>query len=180
MNAILPLVVVALLSVPTYALELFPLGRGPSDHSQIIMWAPKWEVPVLHDTKPPVDCNTLQAEFVSQCVFTYTFDDSVPEDAAYAVLRVKAKAQVQTGPRTGSEKAALVYGAVVIDGAPLNHFIHTETYGDDANGQRLRREVEFAEITVPIIDRQITIQVGKRIIGKAEVEFVVYLEGYLE
>lgn len=143
------------------------------------MWAPKWEVPVLHDTKPPVDCDTMQAEFVSQCVFTYHFDGRVPEDAAYAVLRVKAKAQVQTGLRTGSEKAALVYGAVVIDGAPLNHFIHTETYGDEANGQRLRREVEFAEITVPITNREIAIQVGKRIIGKAEVEFVVYLEGYL-
>lgn len=180
MKTIIALAILAISATAPAAFEFFPLGRGPSDHSQIIMWAPKWEVPVLHDTKPPVDCNTLQAEFVSQCVFTYHFDDSVPEEAAYAVLRVKAKAQVQTGPRTGSEKAALVYGAFVVDGAPLNHFIHTETYGDAANGQRLRREVEFAEITVPITDRQITIQVGKRIIGRAEVEFVVYLEGYLE
>jgi len=179
MRTLISLAVIAVLSAPGFALEMFPLGRGPSDHSQIIMWAPKWEVPVLHDTKPPVDCNALQAEFVSQCVFTYHFDDSVPEGATYAVLRVKAKAQIQTGPKTGSEKAALVYAAVVMDGAPLNHFIHTETYGDEANGQKLRREVEFAEITVPIVDRKITIQVGKRIIGKAEVEFVVYLEGYL-
>lgn len=134
----------------------------------------------MHETNPPVDCNTLQAEFVSQCTFTYHFGDSVPEEAQYAVLRVKAKAQVQTGPRTGSEKAALIYGAVIDSGTPLNHFIHTETYGDEANGQRLRREVEFARITVPIVDREIAIQVGKRIIGRAEVEFVVYLEGYLK
>jgi len=39
--------------------------------------------------------------------------------------------------------------------------------------------VEFALIYVPITNREIKIQVGKRILGKAEVEFVVYLEGYM-
>jgi hypothetical protein len=50
---------------------------------------------------------------------------------------------------------------------------------EEANGTRLRRDVEFALIYVPITNREIKIQVGKRILGKAEVEFVVYLEGYM-
>ena len=171
----------ACLAQSASAFEVFPLGSGPSDNDQIIMWANDWNRAVAHDSDEPIDCSTPAARAASQCRFTYEVDPSiVPVGAEYLILRVKARSQIKTGKATGNENSALVYASFVgPDGAQLNHFIHTETYGDQANGTLLRRDVEYAQINAPIIDGEIAIQVGKRIIGKAEVELVVYLEGYL-
>lgn len=165
----------------TIRLMLFPselaVSDGPpADHNSILFGA-VWDREVAHDEAPPVNCLSGEASGKSQCLAVLPVN--APPGATHAMLKIKAKAWVMSGPGEAWGNYSLLYASTPVDGSVANHFIHVETWGGGPEGKDERRRVVYANALVPIVDDSVTLAVGKQVNGKSQVEIAVYLGGYV-
>lgn len=150
------------------------LTNGPSEHASIVL-NKTWATPHAHATSPVVASTSELAETTSQVLFTYVVDPLlVPATATHLALRIKVKAYIPNGPDSGTMNYGLVYANIPGN----NHFIHCEEWGRGADSQGESRRVTYTTVDIPIVDGEVSIQVGTEISGRATVDFVAYLEGY--
>lgn len=159
--------------------DLVVSDLGPSSPDSLAFYH-AWKSPVAHDNDAaPVTCN--DATSASQCFV----EISIPaietlRGATHAIVGVKSKAWIPTGPTSQSMNYGLIYASFMFpSGATNNHFIHVETWGGQDDYQEERRRVTYSTVFAPIIDGKILIRVGKQIMGRAEVEIAGYIEGYI-
>lgn len=154
--------------------------RGPSSPDNLV-FDHVWHSQVDHNDAAPINCGEASADAVSQCFV----EIGVPiterlRGATHAILGVKAKAWIPSGPSSETMNYGLIYASFMFEsGATNNHFIHVEEWGGKDDYQEERRRVTFSTVIAPIIDGKILIRVGKQIMGRAEIEIAGYIEGYL-
>lgn len=161
--------------------KLVASDGGPSAPENLV-FDHVWHTPVEHkNDAAPINCSDASADIVSQCFIEIGIPiTETLRGATHAVLGVKSKAWIPSGPPSGTMNYGLIYASFMFpDGATNNHFIHVEAWGGNADHQEERRRVTFSTVIAPIINGKILLRVGKQIMGRAEVEIAGYIEGYL-
>jgi hypothetical protein len=159
-----------------YPSQLTVTDGPPADYSSAIFGA-TWDHVVDYAENEPVDCSTDAAADASQCLAVLRVN--APRNATHAMLKIKAKAWVLSGPSDALLNYGLIYARAPIDGHSANHFIHVETWGGGPDGKEERRRVEYSDVIVPIVNGTVTLEIGKQVSGKSLVEFLVYVSGYV-
>ena len=160
-------------ATPTEQIHLY--SNNPSAHESLVFLA-TWDRPVPHsDAATEIKCDEDDAFGSSQCRQAFDFS-SLPSDAYAALLRVKAKAWNRP---SGMPSYCLLYSSAYgTDAKFSNHFVHVEEWSGGVSQTDERRRVEYANFTLPV-GEGVGLSIGKEVIGRCEVEFAVYLEGYL-
>lgn len=133
--------------------------------------------PISHDELEPTLSDSPAAETASQVRYVYQVDSSkVPVTATHVLVLVKMKAYIPVDTDSGGMNYAQIYARVPGN----NHFIHCEAWGGGQNWQEERRRVTFSTVYLPIVNGQVTVDVGREVMRRGAVEFAVYMEGYLD
>lgn len=141
------------------------LATGPANHATIVM-SNSWTAPKAY---PPNEVGQR---------FTYNVanDDRVPDDATAVLLRIKLKAYIPSGSGYAYCQADM---RQYIPGEVSNHFVHVDCWpgAGEASGQG--RRIPYVTIFAPIVDGKVHLDVAHGIVGRGQIEFAVYLEGYV-
>lgn len=141
--------------------DLHILPGGPADEDSIIL-SHIWTDPAPYDDEGTI--------------FTWNVVDPVPAHATAVLIRVKLKAYVPNGTGLGYCQANIRY--VNPDGV-MNHFGHVDEWGRGAGNSGEGRRVTMVTAFVPIKDGKIALRVAYEILNRGNIDFGVYLEGYL-
>lgn len=156
--------------------RLFLFPGVPAKHDSMIMTGSAGE-PIAYDELEPVLSNSPAAESASQVRYVYKVDSSkIPSTATHVLVLVKMKAYIPIDAASGGMNYAQIFARTPGN----NHFIHCEAWGGGIDWQEERRRVTFSSVYLPIVDGQVTVDVGREIRRRGTVEFAIYLEGYLD
>lgn len=165
----------ALIAAFTPTEQIHRFSSSPAAHESLIFLA-NWDRPVPHSDEPSeTKCDTEDALGASQCRQVFDFPD-LPSDAYAALLRVKAKAWNR--PSNIPSYCLLYASAYGTEANFSNHFVHVEEWSGGVSGTEERRRIEYTNFTLPV-GVHAGLSIGKEVVGRCEVEFAVYLEGYL-
>lgn len=149
----------------------------PSQHSNIIAGI-TWKDEVEHSNEHPrVRCNTNDAKVHSQCWLAFSEGKELPENVESVRLTIKTKAWTKNVGHQ-HDSYALIYARVFKNSTEYtNHIIHTETWSPELSIKD-RRRISYVTVDIPVKNRKVALGVGKQIRGFAQVDIVVYLDGY--
>lgn len=165
----------SLIAAVTPTEQIHRFSNSPAAHESLIFLA-TWDRPVPHsDERSEIKCDEQDAFASSQCRQVFDFP-SLPSDAYAALLRVKAKAWNR--PSDIPSYCLLYASAYGTDANFSNHFVHVEEWSGGVGQIEERRRIEYANFTLPV-GVGVGLSIGKEVVGRCEVEFAVYLEGYL-
>jgi hypothetical protein len=150
----------------------------PGDHSNILS-GHTWKQEVEHEGGyPKNNCRGSDSYLHSQCWIALSEGTSFPVGTTSVRLTLKAKAWTRNvGYQTDSY--CLIYGYVLKNSTEhTNHLIHVEEWSPEI-GYKDRRRVSYSNIVVPVVNGKVSLGAGKKIQGNCQVEFTVYLDGYV-
>ncbi|MGA6104167.1 hypothetical protein ABS648_09280 [Pseudomonas solani] len=156
--------------------RLFLFSGAPAKHDSMIMTGSA-VIPIEYNELEPVLSDSPAAETASQVRYVYKVDPSkIPSTATHVLVLVKMKAYIPIDAGSGGMNYAQIFARVPDN----NHFIHCEAWGGGVDWQEERRRVTFSSVYLPIVNGEVTVDVGREIRLRGTVEFAVYMEGYLD
>jgi hypothetical protein len=165
--------------------QLYLLSSAPMA-SAAQLCGKTWSTNVPYsETHTEIDCDSPQAESVSECTIRIVPSENtaqVAKEAKAVLLHLKAKAAIPAGPNSNEMNYCQIDAklqSVSGNWDTQNHAIHTEEWGGGPDYQESRRRIAYTTAVVPLAsDGSFVISIRKGIWGRSEVEIAIMLEGY--